>query len=120
MHPPTTNPYLKRVLKDPIRIHPRQLRELKRLIAQRIAPPDDLVAPCQFDTAAKVDSDGGVSVARPLQYYFDGAHVKTFCECKDWISKWPEDRNWCKIQDTAERLFDKPYNWDSYTTNPKV
>lgn len=107
------------VLKDPIRMHPRQLKELQRLIAQRIAPPDDPVAPCKFDTAAKIGSDGSVSVARPLQYYFEGSMVKTFCECKDWPSKWPEDRNWCKISDLHERLYDKPYNWDSYTTTAR-
>lgn len=71
-----------RVMKDPIRIHPRQLKEMKRLVAQRIAPANDPVNACQADTAAKV-ADGGeiVDNARPLQY-FHPAHSKVFCECK--------------------------------------
>jgi hypothetical protein len=99
-----------RVMKDPIRIHPRQLKELQRLIGSRIAPVDDPVNRCQPDTAARVTSDGEVEVARPIQY-FHPAHFKVFCECKDWRSKWPEDRNWCDIDDVYERFYDKPYNF---------
>ncbi|KAL3902513.1 MAG: hypothetical protein SGILL_010794, partial [Bacillariaceae sp.] len=103
-----------RVLKDPIRIHPRQLEELNRLIRERIAPPDDAVNPCQPDTAADVSDDGSVNTARPLMYHNTAAHAKTFCECKDWESKWPEDRNWCvKYQDINERYYDHPYNFDT-------
>jgi len=51
-----------RVLKDPIRVHERQIAEMERLLRERVAPET-----CQEgDTAAKVDSDGKVSVARPL------------------------------------------------------
>lgn len=109
-----------RVLKDPIRIHPRQLTELRRLIAERIAPSDDPVMACQPDTAAKVTRDPedpkkilDVNTARPLQEW-DRVHFKTFCECKDWPSKWPEDRKWCEIEDLQTRLFDKKYNFDAY------
>jgi hypothetical protein len=101
-----------RVLKDPIRIHPRQLKELQRLLKDRIAPMDDPVNPCQPDTAAKVNNDGTVEAARPLQYYHP-AHFKVFCECKDWPSKWPEDRAWCAIEDITERFYDHPYNFDT-------
>lgn len=67
--------------KDPIRIHPRQLTELKRLVADRIAPPDDPVNPCQPNTAAKVSRDPDtneveeVEAARPLMDW-DKVHFK--------------------------------------------
>ena len=48
------------MLKDPIRIHPRQLKELKRLVGDRIAPKDDPVMSCQPDTAGKVTRDDSV------------------------------------------------------------
>ena len=108
-----------RVMKDPIRIHPRQLVELRRLIAERIAPKDDPVMACSPDTAAKVSPDPEnpanylVDTARPLQDW-DRVHFKTFCECKDWHSKWPEDRKWCQIEDMNERFFTKKYNFDAY------
>mmetsp|Transcript_43747 Transcript_43747/g.49025 ORF Transcript_43747/g.49025 Transcript_43747/m.49025 type:complete len:438 (-) Transcript_43747:237-1550(-) len=106
-----------RVMKDPIRIHPRQLTELKRLLADRIAPLDDSVVPCQPDTAAKVRRDPNdnrkileVTAARPVSYT-TRAHYETFCECKDWKSKWKEDQEWCLIEDINERFYDKPYNF---------
>ena len=109
-----------RVMKDPIRIHPRQLVELRRLIAERIAPKDDPVNACAPDTAAKVTRDANdpnkyteVDTARPLQSW-DKVHYKTFCECKDWVSKWPEDRKWCGIENMNERFYDKKYNFDAY------
>lgn len=101
-----------RVMKDPVRIHPRQLAEMKRLLAERIAPSDDPVMACKPDTAAKVRSDGRVEAARPVQYKHP-AHFEVFCECKDWPSKWPEDREWCHIEDIYERFYDSPYNFDT-------
>jgi Eukaryotic-type carbonic anhydrase len=103
-----------RVMKDPVRIHPRQLEELTRLIAERIAPPDDPVNACKPDTAADVSEEDGkvtVNTARPLMYLQE-AHFKTFCECKDWASKWPEDRAWCKQQDIYQRFYTNPYNFE--------
>jgi hypothetical protein len=103
-------------MKDPIRIHPRQLQELKRLIGERIAPKGSQVNECKPDTAAKVkrDSETGeivdVEAARPLQE-FNSNHFETFCECKDWESKWPEDRHWCLVEDVNERFYEKPYNF---------
>jgi hypothetical protein len=100
-----------RVMKDPIRVHPRQIQEMERLIRERIASPsegDDFR--CQPDTAAEVLPDGRISVARPVQE-FTNAHAMTFCECKDWKSKWPEDREWCGIQDINERFYETPYNF---------
>jgi len=43
-----------RVMKDPIRIHKRQLKELHRLTAERIAPVNSTVNACRPDTAARV------------------------------------------------------------------
>ena len=102
-----TNHY--RVLKDPIRIHPRQLAEVKRLLRDRIAPLGDPVASCQADTAADISGDV-ISVARPLQYEHT-VHFEVFCECKDWPSKWPEDRAWCKMDNYTERFYEQPYNF---------
>jgi len=106
-----------RVMKDPIRIHTRQLQELRRLTAERIAPIDSPVDACRPDTAAKVTRDAmdpskivDVDNARPLQSWAK-PHFKTFCECKDWPSKWPEDRKWCEIEDIDERFYLKPYNF---------
>eukprot|EP00536_Pseudo-nitzschia_multiseries_P002986 jgi/Psemu1/236253/estExt_Genewise1.C_420092 len=106
-----------RVMKDPLRIHTRQLLELRRLTAERIAPPGSPVDACLPDTAATVtrsEADPrtivGVDNARPLQSWVK-PHFKTFCECKDWPSKWPEDQKWCEIEDIEERFYDKPYNF---------
>lgn len=107
-----------RVMKDPIRIHPRQLVELKRLVGNRIAPPTDPVNACKPDTAAKVTRDNvtdevlEVDTARPLMDW-TFTHFATFCECKDWESKWPEDRWWCRVhQDINERFYTIPYSFD--------
>lgn len=106
-----------RVMKDPIKISDRQLKELKRLIGDRIAPSDDPVNACKPDTAGKVSRDDNgkildVEAARPLMDW-NRVHYKTFCECKDWGSKWPEDREWCKEEDIEKRFYDKPYNFES-------
>ena len=105
-------------MKDPIRIHPRQLRELQRLMADRIAPKGSEVDECKPDTAARVNRDPAdsrkiieVDAARPLMYS-SRSHFKTFCECKDWPSKWPEDRAWCN-QGIEERFYENPYNFDT-------
>lgn len=67
-----------RVMKDPIRVHPRQIAELQRLLKERVDPET-----CkEGDTAAVVNNDDGtVSVARPLQQIVP-QHFKTFCECQ--------------------------------------
>jgi hypothetical protein len=102
-----------RVLKDPIRIHPRQLSELQRLIAARIAPVESQVNACRPDTAARVSNDGTtVEAARPIQYHH-AAHFDVFCECQDWRSKWPEDREWCAINDIQARFYEQPYNFQT-------
>jgi hypothetical protein len=100
-------------MKDPIHIHPRQLKELQRLLKDRVAPIDDPISACQPDTVAKVNTnDGTVEAAWPVQYS-NPVHFKVFCNCKDWPSKWPEDRAWCGIDGVNERFYDHPYNFDT-------
>jgi hypothetical protein len=94
-------------MKDPVRVHPRQIAEMERLLRERINPDS-----CEKDTAAKVDSDGHVSVARPLMQT-NNVHFITFCECQDWPSKWPEDRAWCDLGNQNFRLYDHPYNFNT-------
>lgn len=68
-------------MKDPIRVSHRQIKEMHRLLRERIAPLSDPLKPCQKDTAAKVDSKGRVNTARPLQST-QKVHYKSFCECQ--------------------------------------
>jgi hypothetical protein len=100
-----------RVMKDPIRVAPHQMRELERLIAARRNPS------CQSDTAGAPRAgrpiQDAVDVNRPLQSYHK-LHRKVFCECKDWPSKFPQEREWCRNWRTdspEDRLYDNPYNW---------
>ena len=80
-----------RVMRDPIRVHPRQIQEMERVIRERIASPlEGGNFCCKPDTVAGVLPDGRISVAQPIQE-FTNAHAMTLCECKDWKSKWPED-----------------------------
>jgi len=108
--PPCINKAHWRILKDPIRVAPHQIKELERLIAWRINDQ------CQADTAGKPRGDGNldaVDVARPLQSYHE-LHRMVFCECQDWPSKFPQERSWCrnwKNRDPNIRFEDNPYNW---------
>jgi Eukaryotic-type carbonic anhydrase len=97
-----------RIMKDPVRISPRQLKEMNRLLRDRIAPQSDPIVPCQPDTAGKV-VNGAVSTNRPLQKETN-VHYQVFCECQDWTSKFKEDQQWCKQPQTV-RYFDHPYNF---------
>jgi hypothetical protein len=101
-----------RVMKDPIRVRPHQIDELNRLLKDRTSPFGADSNACQRDTAGKVDSDGKISVARPLQQR-SRPHYNTFCQCDRWSSKVPEDRAWCKSGDRDYRLEGHPYNWES-------
>lgn len=98
-----------RVMKDPIRVAKHQIQELERLLAWR------LDGNCDASTAGK-PRDGNpdaVDVNRPLQELERG-HRMVFCECQDWPSKFPNEREWCKKWQTRDpelRLFDNPYNW---------
>ena len=84
-----------RFMKDPIRVNPRQIRELHRLLRERIAPLgsyDGSPRECKPDTAAKVKEDGTAWVARNMQELDESGpgsngHDNYFCECSDWGSK---------------------------------
>jgi hypothetical protein len=101
-----------RIMKDPMRVSQRQIDEMHRLLARRIAPVTDPIRPCLPDTAGKVDpvDSSKVNVARPLQYF--STHRKVFCECGDWRSKWPEDQAWCQ-KSKLGRFYDEPYNFET-------
>ena len=98
-----------RVMKDPIRVAKHQITELERLLAWRIN------GKCKADTAGK-EREGNpdaVDVNRPLQELQKG-HRMVFCECQDWPSKFPQERQWCqnwKKRDPELRLYENPYNW---------
>jgi len=106
-----------RIMKDPLRISKRQLKELERLIAMRVAPMGSDYKQCEYDTAGKVENEDDkykkVNVARPLQRPRGRHQHKTvFCECIDWKSKWKEDRAWCD-HDRNDRFYKYPYNFNS-------
>jgi hypothetical protein len=98
-------------MKDPIRVHHRQIAELNRLLASRRDPDT-----CVRDTAGVVSPDEQtVNVSRDVQYYHP-QHRKVFCECKDWPSKFESDRNWCrdwKEDMDYKRFYEYPYNFDT-------
>ena len=100
-----------RAMKDPIRVHPRQIKELQRLLAWRLNPDS-----CDVDTAGVVSDDGNtVDLSRETMYY-ESPHRMVFCECKDWPSKFPGDQEWCRNwkQDTNyDRFYKRPYSFDS-------
>ena len=99
-----------RVLKDPIRVPPHQIKELERLIAWRRNDK------CEKDTAGhpRPGNPDAVDVNRPVQSYHK-LHRKVFCECKDWPSKFQGDRDWCRNwrnRDAEVRMYGRPYNWN--------
>lgn len=100
-----------RVMKDPIRVHRRQIAELNRLLAWRRDPDT-----CRRDTAGIVSDDGNtVKMNREVQYYHN-RHRKVFCECKDWPSKFEGDRAWCddwRDDVDHDRFYRRPYSFDS-------
>jgi hypothetical protein len=100
-----------RIMKDPIRVHPRQIVELNRLLAWRRNPTT-----CDVDTAGVRSPDGNsVKLDRDIQYNHKG-HRDVFCECKDWPSKFDGDKEWCKNWETDvnyDRFYSKPYSYPS-------
>jgi Eukaryotic-type carbonic anhydrase len=98
-----------RTMKDPIRVAKHQIQELERLLAWR------LNGDCNASTAGKPreGNPDAVDVNRPLQELEKG-HRLVFCECQDWPSKFPHEREWCakwQTRDPELRLYDNPYNW---------
>jgi hypothetical protein len=100
-----------RVVKDPIRVHKRQISELTRLLAWRKNPEK-----CFDDTAGIVSNNGNaVDVARSTMYLHN-QHRMVFCECKDWPSKAPGDAEWCrgwKLDTAYTRFYQRPYSFET-------
>jgi Eukaryotic-type carbonic anhydrase len=110
--PPCSETVHWRIMKDPIQVHPDQIKELERLLAWRIAPKGSTFKECQRDTAGK-DRPGregnAVDLNRPIQST-KPLHRMVFCECQDWRSKFEEDRRWCR-RGVKTRLYEVPYGF---------
>jgi len=114
--PPCKDQVHWRVMKDPIPVAQRQIKELERLMAERVAPKDSQFKSCQPDNAGTVrpgTNGTKFDFARPIQE-FHRLHRKVFCECKNWKSKFQEDVDWCK-RNIIDRFYQHPYNFDFYT-----
>jgi len=87
-----------RVMKDPVRVAPRQIEKLERLLLRRLNPDT-----CERDSAGKPRPPHNKlrDVARPLQTT-TREHVLVYCECDDWQSKTVNDKLYCN-QTKAER-----------------
>ena len=112
MVPPCFEKVHYRVMKDPILVSKAQITELERLLAQRIAPRGTPGKSCEPDTAGKprAGREGeAVDLNRPLMQ-FHKLHRKVFCECKDWKSKFTEDRRWCR-RNIYNRFYFQPYGF---------
>lgn len=110
--PPCSEVVNWRVMKDPIRVHPDQIKELERLLARRISPKGSTFKECQNDSAGKLRpgrNGDAVDLNRPLQS-IHSFHRMVFCECKDWKSNFLEDKQWCR-NDLNTRLYDAPYGY---------
>lgn len=100
-----------RAMKDPLRVHSRQIAELHRLLAWRLDADT-----CTKETAGIVSPDGNtIELNREVQYVHT-QHRKVFCECKDWPSKFQNDREWCRRWNedvNHDRFYRHPYSFDS-------
>ena len=105
-----------RVMKDPIRVHERQIAELNRLLAWRINEDT-----CTAETAGVLSEDGNkVNVNREIQYTHRN-HRKVFCECKDWPSQFLNDQIWCtdwENDPNYNRFYAYPYSFPTYDWLP--
>lgn len=100
-----------RNMKDPIRVHKRQIEEIHRLLAHRLNPDT-----CARETAGIVTPDGShIATSREVQYKHD-QHRFVFCECPNWPSKFASDKEWCRKhkEDTNyTRFYNRPYSFNS-------
>jgi len=81
-----------RVMKNALKVSPRQLKILENLLADRIDPQT-----CKPHTAGKSRGEGRVvDVNRDLQTTTP-EHKLVFCECADWPSTYQEDLDWCAL-----------------------
>jgi hypothetical protein len=93
LEPPCIETTHWRVLSNPIKVSPSQLRALHYLLKQRIDPDT-----CEYDTAAyrqSADADE-VKVNRPIQARSEN-HRLVYCECSDWEPKGDMDRALCEL-----------------------
>lgn len=82
-----------RVMKDAIRVSPRQIKKLERIIARRLNPET-----CERESAGKPREGHPIrrDVARPLQAT-SSKHALVYCECEDWESHLPADLEYCQL-----------------------
>jgi hypothetical protein len=82
-----------RVLKDPIRVSPEQIKILEGIIARRLNPKT-----CENESAGKPSEGHAIrrEVARPLQAT-SSRHRLVYCECEDWKSNLPADKEYCRL-----------------------
>ena len=82
-----------RVLKNSIKVSPRQITLLEKLLSHRTNPET-----CQRDTAGKRRNDGtnNVDVNRPIQATTRN-HKLVYCECDDWQSRRKSDQKYCEL-----------------------
>lgn len=103
-----------RIMKDPIRVHPRQIAELNRLLAWRRSPSG--ANQCDVDTAGVLKPGGdAVDLHRDTQY-MHLQHRMVLCECKNWPSKFDSDKQWCRNWQNDpgyKRFYGTPYNFDT-------
>jgi Eukaryotic-type carbonic anhydrase len=89
-----------RVLKDPVKVAPSQLRALEQLLIKRVDP-----GTCRRRTAGKVTSSGDrIAVNRPLQTIRQ-QHKVVYCECNDWRSASEKDRDYCERSDRQRGVY---------------
>jgi Eukaryotic-type carbonic anhydrase len=82
-----------RVMRRSIKISPRQLDLIEKLLLFRLNP-----GTCKRDTAAKTTNGKNgmkVDVSRPRQQLYN-IHELVYCECVDWNSSKVEDKIYCK------------------------
>jgi hypothetical protein len=87
-----------RVLKDPIKVAPAQIRALELLLMRRVDR-----ATCQRYTAGKVVANT-IFVNRPIQTN-SIRHQLVFCECEDWVSVSKQDQAYCSLPARERGVF---------------
>jgi hypothetical protein len=92
-----------RVLKDPIKVAPSQLRSIERLMANRIDP-----VTCKSSTAGTRRFPNRdprrLAYNRPLQTVTE-EHKLMYCECIDFVSRAENDLAYCKLNMTQRGVF---------------
>ena len=103
-----------RVMKDPIRVHPRQIAELNRLLAWRRSPSGS--NKCEPDTAGILGPNNMTVSVNRYPAYLNPQHRFVFCECQNWPSKFQADQVWCnnyKADTNYNRFYKTPYSFNT-------